>query len=66
MPVSWKAMYFNNAITPVKVTSAQRLSDEQKDKIKEKMSSKVGQRGRRKHCVERCICLNMLLIAFCY
>ncbi|CAK9022659.1 ATP synthase subunit delta (ATP synthase F(1) sector subunit delta) (F-type ATPase subunit delta) (F-ATPase subunit delta) [Durusdinium trenchii] len=37
-----QAMYFNNAITPVKVTSAQRLSDEQKDKIKEKMSSKVG------------------------
>ncbi|CAJ1399609.1 unnamed protein product [Effrenium voratum] len=37
-----QSMYFKESITPVKVTSAQRLSAEQLDKIKEKMLAKVG------------------------
>ncbi|CAJ1337295.1 unnamed protein product [Effrenium voratum] len=37
-----QSMYFQQSITPVKVTSAQRLSEGQLEKIKEKMKGKVG------------------------
>lgn len=37
-----QAMYFVQSITPVRVTSAQRLTEDQLEKIKQKMISKAG------------------------
>mmetsp|Transcript_11368 Transcript_11368/g.12545 ORF Transcript_11368/g.12545 Transcript_11368/m.12545 type:complete len:101 (-) Transcript_11368:172-474(-) len=37
-----QAMYFVQSITPVRVTSAQRLTEDQLAKIKQKMISKAG------------------------
>ncbi|CAJ1389065.1 unnamed protein product [Effrenium voratum] len=39
-----QSMYFNQSITPVTVRSAQRLTEQQKDQIKEKMKQKAGTR----------------------